>query len=110
MKVKETKNHVLIDCQTKSLDNFVDKFKEEHATFLKNNIILNISEQISISETDILLFLPYAEMHQQNNKSFVVVCKGIDIDFLPENFNVVPTLNEAVDVIEFEEMQRDLGF
>ena len=42
--------------------------------------------------------------------SFVVVGSGFNIDIFPEKLNVVPTIKEAEDVIEMEEIQRDLGF
>ena len=42
--------------------------------------------------------------------SFVVICNGIDIDDVPDEINVVPTLQEAEDVLEMEAIERDLGF
>ena len=32
------------------------------------------------------------------------------MDDFPDNFNIVPTLQEAEDVIEMENIERDLGF
>lgn len=32
------------------------------------------------------------------------------MDDFPENFNIVPTLIEAVDILEMEAMERELGF
>jgi hypothetical protein len=32
------------------------------------------------------------------------------MDDFPENFNIVPTLTEAEDVLEMESMERELGF
>jgi hypothetical protein len=34
----------------------------------------------------------------------------VNVDDFPETFNIVPTLVEAEDVIEMENIQRDLGF
>jgi len=39
-----------------------------------------------------------------------LVCNAIDLDDTPEEIVVVPTLQEAFDIIEMEEMERDLGF
>jgi len=42
--------------------------------------------------------------------SFVIVFNGINIDNIPEDIVVVPTLTEAKDIIEMENIERDLGF
>ena len=42
--------------------------------------------------------------------SFVIVSENIDIDKIHEDLIVVPTQQEAFDIIEMEEMERDLGF
>jgi hypothetical protein len=42
--------------------------------------------------------------------SFVMVKPNIDIDDFPETLNIVPTLQEAEDVLEMEAIERDLGF
>ena len=47
--------------------------------------------------------------HRQNGHSFVIVTNNIDIDSTPEELIVVPTLIEAKDIIEMEEMERDLN-
>ena len=35
---------------------------------------------------------------------------NVDADDFPETFNIVPTLQEAKDVLEMEEIERELGF
>jgi hypothetical protein len=40
----------------------------------------------------------------------VIVADGIDFTAVPESLVVVPTVLEAHDVIEMEEIERDLGF
>ena len=42
--------------------------------------------------------------------SFVVIKSGINIDDFPESVNIVPTLQEAEDILEMEAIERDLGF
>ena len=39
-----------------------------------------------------------------------MVNANIDIDDFPDYFNIVPTLQEAEDVIEMEAIERELGF
>ena len=42
--------------------------------------------------------------------SFVIVATNVSIDEIDEKLIVVPTLQEARDIIEMEEIERDLGF
>ena len=54
-------------------------------------------------------FVELAIYHKQfNNKSFVVVSGPIGIKLLPNGINVVPTISEAIDTIEIEDIERDL--
>jgi len=46
----------------------------------------------------------------RNSRILVLIVSYNEIDFLPVEFNTVPTLREANDFISFERMQRDLGF
>ena len=44
-------------------------------------------------------------------KSVLENCiKGIDIDDIPEELSVVPTFIEALDMLEMDAIERDLGF
>lgn len=110
MKVTHKENYTLITPETTSFTDFLSNFEENHQNLAENHLILQISESLNTTEKDILVFLKYANLHQQNGTSFVVICTNVDIDDFPENFNIVPTLTEAEDVIDMENMQRDLGF
>ena len=57
-----------------------------------------------------MLFLELSSQHRENGTSFVLICKGIDIDEIPEEISVVPTITEAVDILEMDAIERDLGF
>ena len=70
---------------------------------------MDFSNNINIDLKEILLFSHIGAEHKNNNKSFVIVYNGIDIDALPNDLMVVPTLTEAEDIIEIEEIERDLG-
>ena len=70
----------------------------------KNNLI------ISVSSSNKELNQPFFEMllkkQTANNKSFVLVSKEHKIDY---ELNVVPTLTEAIDFIEIEEVERQIN-
>ena len=40
----------------------------------------------------------------------VFVAENLDFNKIPDNLLVVPSLLEAHDIIEMEEIERDLGF
>ncbi len=74
----------------------------------KYNIILDVLE-ISISEKEIKELYNFHTKNNTNGTSFVVINKEISLDNLPDGLNVVPTFQEATDLIDLEEMMRDLG-
>ncbi|CAM1341383.1 hypothetical protein [Tenacibaculum aestuarii] len=110
MNTEHKTDYTLITSDENSFSDFFESFEKEYVTLTGKNLILVISEQFNASNKNILLFLEYAHKHQDNGMSFVVVSKDVDIDEFPETFNIVPTLIEAKDVIEMENIQRDLGF
>ena len=56
------------------------------------------------------MFIEISNQHRILKHSFVIVNNALDTDILPNEIMVVPTLLEAQDVIEMEEIERDLGF
>ncbi len=88
---------------------FFKEFDENYRKFNNVNLILDFSRNINIDLKEILLFSPRSQEHKQNSKSFVIVCKFINFDKLPSQLIVVPTLQEAEDIIEIEDIERDLG-
>jgi hypothetical protein len=87
----------------KKLEALYPKFKEQH-------IIVKLSGLKSIVLEDIIEFLRISNMHRSSKKSFVIVTETFDASKSPDEILVVPTLKEAYDVIEMEDMERDLGF
>ncbi len=75
---------------------------------LKYNIILDV-ENLSISEKEIQELYNFYIKNNTNGTSFVIINKEISLDNLPDELNVVPTFQEATDLINLEEMMRDLG-
>ena len=47
---------------------------------------------------------------ESDSYSRVLVVSPDQLDAFPDQFNVVPTLDEARDFIEMERIERDLGF
>lgn len=110
MIIEQKENYKLITTNNKSFKSFIANFKEKHSVLTKEHLIIKISDELSVNNKDIFVLLQYADKHQKADTTFVVVRKGIDIDDFSDDFNIVPTLQEAEDVLEMENIQRDLGF
>ena len=48
--------------------------------------------------------------HKIGNKSIIIVSDVIDFNKVPNSLLVVPSVLEAHDMIEMDEIERDLGF
>jgi hypothetical protein len=89
---------------------FFNEILKNNTNFKNVNLILDFSSIINIDLNKILLFSQLSETHRNNNKSFVIVCEGIEFDKIPDEIVAVPTFKEAEDIIEIEDIERDLGF
>lgn len=110
MIVTKTKTYTYIKPTQDSASQFFAEFKEKFKEFKGEHLIIDFSEKINIEIKEILLFLKLSVQHRKNGTSFVLVCEGISIDDLPDELNVVPTFNEALDILEMDAIERELGF
>jgi len=110
MQIKEATNYTLITSDENSLKGFQKSVFEKINAFETAHLILQISEDINIENKEFLLFLSVAEQKQENSTSFVIVNATVNADDYPENLNIVPTLQEAEDILEMETIERALGF
>ncbi len=110
MLLEKKENYQLISSDENSFSKFYTSFLKKEKRFKKENLVLQISNKLDTSKEDLLLFLSISEQKKENGTSFVVIYKNIEIDDFPENFNIVPTLIEAEDIIEMESIERELGF
>ena len=104
MVVSGKNQYNLIKLQESSFIEFEKKFDEINS----NHIIVILSEDFNMNEKNISFFLEVTRIQKTNNKSFVVVKNGIDIDKISELLNITPTLVEAEDILEMEAIERDL--
>lgn len=100
----------IIPYQESSFPNFLSKLNSICDENKNNNLIVDLSEIDNLSLSDIKLFIDFSKEHQKLKKSFVIVAKNLDFNKIPVKLTVVPTLQEAKDSIEMEEIERDLGF
>ena len=58
---------------------------------------------------ELLLFLELNNQHRKNGTSFVLICDVGNIDEIPYEIQVVPTFTEALDILEMDAIERELG-
>jgi hypothetical protein len=110
MQIKEATNYTLISSDEDSFKEFQKSVFKKIKDFDKNHLIIQISEELNIDKKDFLLFLKIAEQKKENGTSFVVLNSSVNADDFAENLNIVPTLQEAEDILEMETIERELGF
>ncbi len=110
MKTDKQVKYTIITPEILSVNNFLVNLNNIFSEFKGENLILDFSGNSTIKTEDLNLFLNLNTKHKNNGTSFVVVCKIIDIDSVPDELSVTPTINEAEDIIEMEIIERELGF
>ena len=84
---------------------------EEDMSYIKSlfikdckHLILNLSEVSNLNAKHLTKFTTFGKNLVQNN-SFVMISN----QFLHDEFLIVPTLQEAFDIIEMEDIERSLN-
>lgn len=110
MKV-DKKGHTTIIKETKGdIVWFLNNLTHEFHNFKNDNLIIDVTHDSNVVLKDLLDFKKLANQHKKAKKSFVIVAENIDFNDVPENIHIVPSILEAQDIIEMEEIERDLGF
>ena len=88
---------------------FLENLNASYQKIQNDHLIINLFSFDELSASDVLEFLALSNTHRGANKSFVLVTDKVAYDEVPDEIVVVPTLQEARDIIEMEEIERDLG-
>lgn len=111
MKIENHPNFVVLTDEKNDISDFASFIEGQIPSKYKGqNVILNLLKYDSLDLPELLLFLKTSNHHRKNKNSFVIVNNAISIDEVPYEIIVVPTLQEAGDIIDMEEIERDLGF
>jgi hypothetical protein len=110
MKVEQKGHTVTIKDTQGDLVSFLMKVTHEYKTFEKHNMIIDLSMHKDLTVKAINSFLPLSKTHRKAKKSFVIVADGVDFNEVSDKLLLVPSMLEAHDMIDMEEIERDLGF
>ena len=103
-------NISIITQERASITELAKKLQVIYNRFKNDNIIVNLTSLRPLIVQDVVEFLQISNQHRSAKHSFIIVTDKINIDEIPDELVIVPTLPEAYDIIEMEEMERDLGF
>lgn len=111
MKIENRPNFVILEDEMDDIIDFASFIESQVPSKYKGqNVVLNLLKYNSLELPELLQFLKTSNLHRKTKQSFVIVNDAIDIDEVPFEMIVVPTLQEAADIVEMEEIERDLGF
>jgi hypothetical protein len=103
-------NTTIIAQEKASVKTLVHNIEQAYDKYKNYNLVVRLSSLEKITLEDIIEFLRLSNNHRSSKKSFVVVSDSADLNEMPDEILVVPTLQEAFDIIEMEDIERDLGF
>jgi len=98
-------------------DVFMPKTSEQLESFLQQllkkraqNIIVKLIAGYIDADELLSLFFKYEELLKtyKKNKSIVFLIEEFNYDQIPDFISIAPTEEEAIDIIDFEEIERDL--
>ena len=92
-----------------TLSKFVHNLIKAYPKIKNDHIIVNLFSFTKLNTGNVLEFLDLSNKHRGAGKSFVLVSSKVNFDEVPDEICVVPTIQEAKDIIEMEEIERDLG-
>ena len=111
MKIEVHDNCMVLADDRGSYADFVpflrDQVKEHYQG---KNLVIDLLKYTHISLEELLELLTLSNAHRVKKNSFVLVNEAVNPDLIPDELVVVPSLQEAMDIIEMEEIERDLGF
>jgi len=111
MKTSQYENYIVIGDQRDDVAKFAHYLERiVPLKYSEKNIVIDLLKYKQFNLSQLLLFLKISNNHRAAKHSFVIVNDAINHDDIPNEIIVVPTLKEAGDIIEMEEIERDLGF
>jgi Cdc6-like AAA superfamily ATPase len=110
MSVDSSNEISVITQKEQSTNDFISQLNKLYHDHKNKHLIIELNNLEDHSAKELLLFVSLSNKHKNSNKSFVIVANAADPDAISEELVVVPTLQEAYDIIEMESMERDLGF
>jgi len=101
-------NRTIVYQENISLLTFKENLHKAYDKIKNDHIVVNLFSFDKLTTNDILEFLQLSNAHKKENKSFVLVTDKLAYEDVPEEISLAPTLQEAMDLIDMEDIERDL--
>lgn len=102
IRIIKNHSHTLVDIAT-LVDNQIK-------SYLDLSLILDLTFNKNFTKSDLKLFKPIHQSFTQANLSFVIVNDSLNLADNSSKLIVVPSILEAHDIIQIDNIQRELGF
>ena len=102
-------NTITIVIEKSTVNDFITDLTDAFNEIKENHIIINLLSFDVLTLDKAIAFMSLSRKHRSAKKSFVLVTNQVSYDDVPEELCIVPTIQEAKDFIEMEEIERDLG-
>ncbi|MDB2494806.1 ribonuclease Z [Flavobacteriaceae bacterium] len=110
MKIEHSENFVIAKKDTNQLENFIISLETKINNQLRDkNMIIDLLDFSEITSDLLKLFLKLKVICQKSNNSFVIVNNHINFNEVSGEIMVVPSIQEAKDIVEMEIIERELG-
>lgn len=111
MKIEKNSNYILLADEKDNIADFARYLESQVPKNYKDaNLVVDLLKYESFDLEQLLLFVKISTEQRAKKLSFVLVNDAINPDEIPNEMMVVPSLQEAEDIVEMEEIERDLGF
>lgn len=110
MKSIKKDNYTILEDEKNDPKDFAAFLEHILNQFETENLIIDLQKYGKLTLEELLSFLKPSLKHYKNNNSFIIINDTINIDDVPEELRVVPTPQEAEDIVQMEAIERDLGF
>lgn len=101
---------MIVSDEKDNVTEFAAFLEATYQNLKENHLVIDIQKYGQLSLEELLAFLSLSNKHRKSKKSFIIVNDTINIDSIPDELVVVPTLQEAEDMLQMEEIERDMGF
>lgn len=110
MEITRKENYNILEDKSRSVADFATYLSKNHSQFENDNVVINVLKKGNLDSKDLLVFLEISNLHRMQKKSFVIASNPVAVETLPDDLIVAPTLREAEDIVNMEELERELGF
>ena len=111
MEITNHDNYVILADEQNDISDFASFLEYQiPKKFKGQNVVIDLLKYETLELEELLQFLKVSNLHRKTKQSFVIINNAISPDVIPMEMIVVPTVQEASDIVDMEEIERDLGF